>query len=113
MLYPVRSRICCFLILQGRLQRNLPTAYREQQRARRVIRASDLSLGSDDWLDPRESPLPSDVNPLSTVARRHIVHALRAVRGNRSEAARLLDIDRSTLHRKIRSLGIEAAEWER
>ena len=37
--------------------------------------------------------------------------ALRATRGNKSEAARLLRVDYKTLHLKIKLYGIEAEEF--
>ncbi len=43
----------------------------------------------------------------SAVERQHIEAVLRSVAGNRARAARLLGIDRRTLHRKLDRLGIE------
>jgi two-component system nitrogen regulation response regulator GlnG len=41
-----------------------------------------------------------------------IVDTLRATRGNKSQAARLLQTDYKTLHVKIRQLGISARDFE-
>ena len=45
---------------------------------------------------------------LAETERRAIVRALRQARGNRSQAARALGIDRSTLRRKLSVHGIVA-----
>ena len=42
-----------------------------------------------------------------TVERRHIEAVLRSVTGNRAHAARLLGIDRKTLHRKLERMNID------
>jgi transcriptional regulator with PAS, ATPase and Fis domain len=55
-------------------------------------------LGSQEAsFSPAVSPEPFD---LAAVERRHIARVLELVKGNKSEAARLLGIDRKTLHRK-------------
>lgn len=68
-----------------------------------------------------ESDLPEVLRPRSaalepaadedvrweTVERRHIEAVLRSVQGNRAHAARLLGIDRKTLHRKLERMNIE------
>ncbi len=55
--------------------------------------------------DPELSP-DEDVR-WETVERRHIEAVLRSVQGNRAHAARLLGIDRKTLHRKLERMNIE------
>ena len=45
---------------------------------------------------------------LRDVERRAIVQALADADGNRSRAARLLGIDRSTLRRKLKEYGLDA-----
>ena len=54
---------------------------------------------------------PSDAVPrglsLREIERRAIVQALEDCNGNRTQAARILDIDRSTLRRKMQEYEIE------
>ena len=54
-------------------------------------------------IDPAGSAEPES---LDAVERRHIESVLEQTAGNRSRAARLLGISRSTLHAKIRRYGI-------
>jgi two-component system response regulator HydG len=52
--------------------------------------------------------LPPDEDPSwEAAARRHIEAVLRSVNGNRAQAARLLGIDRKTLHRKLTRMKID------
>ncbi|MCW5963704.1 MAG: sigma-54-dependent Fis family transcriptional regulator [Bryobacterales bacterium] len=51
---------------------------------------------------------PCQILPLSELERRAIVAALHATRGDRTMAAQLLGIGRTTLYRKLKSYGIEA-----
>ncbi len=51
---------------------------------------------------------PYQVLPLSEVERRAIVAALHATRGDRTMAAQLLGIGRTTLYRKLKTYGIDA-----
>jgi two-component system response regulator HydG len=46
-------------------------------------------------------PLGEELLPLAQVERRYIEHVLRAFDGNRTEAARVLGLDRKTLYRKL------------
>ena len=59
---------------------------------------------------PASTPTPSEVPledwALATVERRHIETVLAFTKGNKSEAARILDIARTTLDRKLASYGI-------
>jgi len=50
---------------------------------------------------------PAELVPMSEVERRYITRVLEAVRGNKSEAARILGYDRKTLYRKIERYAIE------
>ncbi|HET6373871.1 MAG TPA: sigma-54 dependent transcriptional regulator [Candidatus Polarisedimenticolia bacterium] len=70
-----------------------------------VIRAEDLP---EALRAPSSAPLGSLVpRPLAEVEREHILRALRAMRNNKTAAARLLGFDRKTLYRKLRAFGIE------
>jgi DNA-binding protein Fis len=59
----------------------------------------DLAL-----LQPEPEPEPV---PLAAIERRHILRIMRLVKGNKSRAARLLDIDRRTLYRKLSQYAAE------
>jgi DNA-binding NtrC family response regulator len=50
---------------------------------------------------------PAELVPMSEVERRYITRVMEAVRGNKSEAARILGYDRKTLYRKIERYRIE------
>ncbi len=78
-----------------------------------------LVLGRDDviWLHdlpetlavPRHSKEPLEgPRPLAEVEREHILKTLGAVQWNKTAAARLLGMDRKTLHRKLGAYGIRA-----
>ena len=45
--------------------------------------------------------IPGDTLSLGEVERRHIARVLAATHGNKTMAARILGIDRKTLHRKL------------
>jgi two-component system response regulator HydG len=55
-------------------------------------------------------PDASEVLPLQTVEKNHIVDVLRDTGGNKSRAARILGLDRKTLYRKVRAYGIDSAQ---
>jgi len=59
----------------------------------RDYRSSDLVLGADD---------PASLDTLESIERRYILHVLRAVGESRTQAARILGLDRKTLYRKLR-----------
>lgn len=50
--------------------------------------------------------------PMREVERRHILHVLQVTGGNRTEAARILGLDRKTLYRKLRRYGYNVIEPE-
>ena len=50
---------------------------------------------------------------LAEVEKRHVARALEKTGGNRSQAARLLGIARSTLLRKIVAMGLDGASDQR
>jgi two-component system response regulator HydG len=49
---------------------------------------------------------PSELPPLETVERNYILRVLDAVGGNKTEAARVLGLDRKTLYRKLERYGV-------
>jgi DNA-binding NtrC family response regulator len=54
------------------------------------------------------SPAPAGPRPLKELERDGILAALAATGGNKAQAATLLEIDRSTLYKKIKDYGIDA-----
>ena len=50
---------------------------------------------------PPAAFLSTEILPLEEVERRHVLNVLRACSGSRTEAAKILDIDRKTLARKL------------
>jgi DNA-binding NtrC family response regulator len=71
----------------------------------RVIRDSDIEF-LHAHATPREET-PSRLPSLREAERSHIVRVLEAVAWNKKEAARVLDISRGTLYRKIVEFGLE------
>jgi DNA-binding NtrC family response regulator len=74
----------------------------------RIIRASDMEFMHGPVAGPGEESgnrLPS----LRDAERAHIVRVLEAVDWNKLEAAKVLDISRGTLYRKIDEFGLEPA----
>jgi transcriptional regulator with PAS, ATPase and Fis domain len=71
----------------------------------RVIRASDVEFLHANG-PVREAP-NGDLPSLADAERAHIVRVLEAVRWNKKEAARVLDISRGTLYRKIGEYALE------
>ncbi|HUH01395.1 MAG TPA: sigma-54 dependent transcriptional regulator [Kofleriaceae bacterium] len=56
----------------------------------------------------QDEPLPT----LAEVERRYVMRVLTAVKGNKTRAAQVLGVDRRTLYRQIRRLGIDKREPE-
>jgi DNA-binding NtrC family response regulator len=71
----------------------------------RTIRATDIEFlhANSPTRDQPNDHLPS----LANAERAHIVRVLEAVRWNKKEAARVLDISRGTLYRKIVEYALE------
>ena len=57
-------------------------------------RGGTVFIGGDD---------PTELVPLEEIEKRYIEHVLRAVDQNRTQAARILGLDRKTLYRKLKS----------
>jgi len=73
----------------------------------RVIRASDVEFLHQSM---PVAPVTGDRMPtLADAERAHIIHVLEAVEWNKKEAARVLDISRGTLYRKILEYGLSPA----
>jgi len=90
-----------------------------------------VALGKGEWVEVDDLPprvlrscqdepeassaidaiLPDDLVPISEVEERYIRLVLERVSGNKTEAARILGIDRRTLHRKLQRMG-EAGEHD-
>jgi two-component system nitrogen regulation response regulator GlnG len=86
-----------------------------------IIKPADLRAVLSDVSDvPVVSSLTTDGRSLRQIAddatrsaeRHAIVEALRATRGNRSRAARVLQIDYKTMHVKLKKLGIRATDFQ-
>ncbi len=71
-----------------------------------TITVDDLRLD----VESKQVPSSGGLVSLSEVERRHIEAVLRAVDGNRQEAARILGIDRTTLYRKLQRFATHDAE---
>jgi two-component system response regulator HydG len=68
------------------------------------ITSADLSLAG--FKEPEGEIFQEDL-PLEEVEKRYIVRVLKRCRGNKSQAARILRIDRKTLREKLRRWGID------
>ncbi|MGE4056793.1 MAG: sigma-54 interaction domain-containing protein, partial [Vicinamibacterales bacterium] len=71
----------------------------------RVIRGSDVEFLHQAM--PMAAPAGDRLPTLADAERAHIMHVLDAVDWNKKEAARVLDISRGTLYRKIVEYGLE------
>jgi transcriptional regulator of acetoin/glycerol metabolism len=58
------------------------------------------------FLSSYEATDPTGVIPLAEVEKRAILHALQVTRGDRTLAAELLGIGRTTLYRKLKEYGL-------
>ena len=80
---------------------------------RRVVRMAVLHTESDtvtaDTFELDEEPLVNDVSPLGLekMEKSQILRALEQAKGNRTMAAALLGIGRTTLYNKMKAYGIE------
>ncbi|GAB4235382.1 MAG: sigma-54-dependent response regulator transcription factor ZraR [Acidobacteriota bacterium] len=88
-----------------------PGNVRELENAveRVAVLKTDAVLDADDFafLRPPPSGAELGLNELDLAEREKIVEALRQARGNKTEAARRLGIERKSLYRKARRLGID------
>ena len=51
-------------------------------------------------------PSSEELLPLAEVERRHVLAVVEACRGNRTDAAKILGVDRKTLYRKLQRYGV-------
>jgi len=74
-----------------------------------VVDVSDIWLSSLEMNTPGSSgsPPPYESLPLEEVEKRHILHTLAHTDWNKSQAAAILNIERSTLDRKIKGYGLK------
>ena len=72
----------------------------------RVIRAADIEFLHGRLPQPESEP-SSGLSTLREAERVHITRVLEAVEWNKLEAAKILDISRGTLYRKIEEFGLE------
>jgi transcriptional regulator with PAS, ATPase and Fis domain len=72
----------------------------------RVIRAADIEFLHGRLPQPESEP-SSGLSTLREAERVHIMRVLEAVEWNKLEAAKVLDISRGTLYRKIEEFGLE------
>ncbi len=56
---------------------------------------------------------PEELAPLAEVERRYILRVLEAAGNNKTQAARILGLDRKTLYRKLEQFGVKAAGEEK
>jgi DNA-binding NtrC family response regulator len=63
----------------------------------RTYRSTHIVLASDD---------PTELVTLDEMARRYVARVYESVRGNKSAAARILHVERKTLHRMLQRWGI-------
>jgi DNA-binding NtrC family response regulator len=74
----------------------------------RAIRAADIEFLHGHAM-PRAEDAPSRLPSLREAERTHIIRVLEATAWNKLEAARVLEISRGTLYRKIEEYGLEPA----
>jgi DNA-binding NtrC family response regulator len=100
-------------VLEALRRHDWPGNVRELENVieRALVLGQDDAIGLGD-LPPavRDRPVSnSSASPsvsLAEMEREHILRTLRAARGNRAAAARLLAVDRKTLYRKLKQYGI-------
>ncbi len=73
----------------------------------RVIRAADIEFLHGSAAPRADEPSGNRLPSLRDAERAHIIRVLDAARWNKLEAARILDISRGTLYRKIEEYGLE------
>jgi len=88
---------------------DLPTNVTTNLRSPMAAEASAAAVGMNRPLAlPSLAMAPTGVVPLQELERRAIAHALKETRGDRTTAAQLLGIGRTTLYRKLKEYQIDA-----
>ncbi len=75
----------------------------------RLIRTADIEFLHAQPASQTDEPAPTRLPTLRDAERAHIIRVLEAAAWNKVEAARILDISRGTLYRKIDEFGLEPA----
>jgi len=84
---------------------------REQIKSGPTIHASDLSSRVQDWPVLNETGISALsetkdlITPLLSLEKEAILRAIEQLHGNKSEAAKLLGIGKTTLYRKLKGYG--------
>jgi len=78
------------------------------QRLQHEVQRLREGLGGNQVSANLATSAPEELLPLAELERRHILRVLEAVRGNKALAARVLQLDRTTLYRKLERYGLGA-----
>lgn len=81
---------------------------REHHRLRREVHRLRQSTHGGSPLEGVNGKSPAELLPLAELERRYILRVLDAVGGNKALAARVLQLDRTTLYRKLERYGLGA-----
>ena len=73
----------------------------------RLIRAADIEFLHGPPVPRGDEDQPARLPSLRDAERAHIIRVLESAHWNKLEAARILDISRGTLYRKIEEYGLE------
>jgi DNA-binding NtrC family response regulator len=85
---------------------DLPSAVVNRSFERQLEGRHQETLKSAQPLAPGFNPLGSGVAPLADVERHAILHAIEYTKGDRTVAAAMLGIGRTTLYRKLKEYGL-------
>lgn len=84
----------------------LRSATEQLDRVEQDVRGLRIHLGSLIELSPSTAFVIADAVDLETVERRYVEHTLARLGGNKTQAAEVLRVDPSTLHRKFARWGV-------
>jgi two-component system, NtrC family, response regulator HydG len=93
--------------MQQLQQQQWPGNVRELENAveRAMVVAQEPELREQDFIFKQQTPVAASGKSLDEVERAHILRVLEECGGNQSRAADILDIDRVTLHHKLKRYG--------